>query len=371
MPLSFDGDMMRSMLFSLAVVLFGSCLDRINIDIPNNDLPIVVDGLITDEPGPYTVQITRALPLTADLNFIKPVSAKSVTIFDNVGNAEQLKEVEIGVYQTKTNGIRGVVGREYFIRIETRDGKVYESIPDKLNPVGKVDSVYYEFESFQPINEPTRYGFKVFADARGVPNGDNLFRWKFRATFELDGYPDSHTVGREGDPCSPAPRPCGGDGPGGSCTCCKCWATVSETQPTVSDNQFVSNGVFKKVHVGYAALEYFPFLIKYRLEVRQMSLSRTAFEYWKTIQSQKEGTASLFQPPTGKTRSNLFEKNGQTDIQGIFYAAAVKTKYAYIKNADVPIRLEVAKWNCVDGRIAEDCRLAYPFSTTEKPADWQ
>lgn len=363
--------MKRGILFSFAAILLGSCLDRINIDIPNSDLPIVVDGFITDEPGPYKVQITRALPLNADLNFRRPVSANKVTIFDNAGNSEQLIEVGIGFYQTRTNGIRGVVGREYFIRIETRDGKVYESIPDKMNPVGKVDSIYHEFEPFQPINEPTKYGFRVYADARGIPNSDNLFRWKFSGTFELDGYPALHTVAVEGNPCSPAPRPCRNNGPFGSCTCCKCWATVSETQPRVSDNQFVSNGVFKKVEVGYVPLEYFPFLIRYRLEVKQMSLSRVAFDYWKTIQSQKEGTASLFQPPTGKTRSNLFEKNGQTEVQGIFYATAVKTKYTYIKNADVPIKLKVAKWNCEEGRIAEDCRLAYPFSTTEKPVDWQ
>lgn len=357
--------------FLIIGTLLAACLDRINIAIPSTELPIVVEGLITDEPGPYTVQLTRASRLNENLNFRKAVSAERVTIFDNAGNSEQMVEIEQGFYRTKSDGIRGVVGREYYVRIETRDGKIYESTPEKMNPVGKVDSIYYEFETFQPIADPTQYGFRVYVDAKGVTNGDNLFRWKFSRTFEIDGYPLLHTVAVEGNPCSPAPRFCGSNGENGSCTCCKCWVSVFETQPRISDNQFVSNGVFKKVEVGYVPLEYFPFLIKHRLEVQQMSLSRMAFEYWKTVQSQKEGISSLFQPPTGKTRSNLFEKNGNTEVQGIFYAAAVTKKQIYIRNADVPIRLKVEKWNCAEGIIAEACTFAYPFSSNEKPIDWQ
>ncbi len=362
--------MKRSALFLLSLTLFNSCLDRINIDIPNTTLPIVIDGLITDEPGPYTIQITRAAQLEENLNFKKFISAKSVTIFDNEGNSEQLSETEIGVYQTDPNGMRGVVGREYFIRIETRDGKIYESVPDKMNPVGKVDDLYYEFETFQPIADPTQYGFRIYADAQSVANGNNLFRWKFSGIFEIDTWPELHTVGLDGNPCVPDPRGCI-DALDGSCTCCRCWVHVPEKLPRVSDNQFVSNGVFKKIEVGYVPIEYFPFLIKYRLEVKQMSLSRMAFEYWKTVQSQKEGTSSLFQPPTGKTRSNLFEKNGSSEVQGIFYAAAVQKKQTYITNSDLPIDIEVATWNCEVGRIAEDCTRAYPLSTGEKPIDWQ
>jgi Domain of unknown function (DUF4249) len=353
----------------VVMFLFG-CVDRIDITVPTTELPVVVDGLITDEPGPYTVQITRASTLDGFLKFRKFVSAKSVTLFDNVGNSELLTEIETGIYQTKVNGIRGVVGREYALKIEMRDGKVYESIPDKMNPAGEVDKVYYELETFQPLGSPTQNGFRIYADAKSVASGDNLFRWKFEGIFEIDTYPELHTVGGDGNPCVPAPRQCI-DAIDGSCTCCRCWVHVPEKLPRVSDNQFVSDGIFKKIEVGYVPIEYFPFLIKYRLEVKQMSLSRAAFEYWKIVQSQKEGTSSLFQPPSGKLRSNLFERNGNSEVQGIFYAASIKKKHIYIRNSDLPIKIEVDTWNCEVGRIAEDCTLAYPRSTGEKPIDWQ
>jgi len=352
----------------LGFLLLASCIDRIRIEIPDSELQLVVDGVITDEPGPYTVQLTRASRVDDFLNFRKFVTAKSVTIYDNIGNTELLNETQMGVYQTKANGIQGVVGREYWIKIEMLDGRVYESIPDRMNPVGRLDSLYYEVETFQPISDPTQYGLRIYVDGKGIPEEDNLLRWKFQGTYVIDAYPLIHTSAPF---CTPDPRPCGSDFP---CTCCRCWVTRNEDQPHVSDNQFVSNGLFKRAEIVYIPIEYFPFQIKYRISVKQMSLSRRAFDYWRIIQRQKEGATSLFQPPTGIARTNIVEKSGLGTTLGIFYAAAVKKKEVYITRADVTRQLQsitIPNWNCEVGIIAEDCRLAFPLSTTTRPADWK
>ena len=153
--------MNRFVLLFFVSILISSCIDRIDITIPKSTTSqLVVEGVITDEPGPYTVKLSLASPADGFLKFTKPVTATQVTLFDNAGNAEVMNEIETGTFQTKPNGMRGVIGREYFIRVETRDGKTYESLPDRMNPVGSVDSLYYEFESFEPLNEQTRYGFR-------------------------------------------------------------------------------------------------------------------------------------------------------------------------------------------------------------------
>jgi Domain of unknown function (DUF4249) len=362
-------EMKRIVILFLCTLLITSCIDRINITIPDSSASqLVVDGLITDEPGPYTVRLSLATRVDGFLQFRKLITAGRVTIFDNLGNSEDLTLIEAGTYQTKPNGIRGMVGRAYAVRIETVDGKVYESIPDMMNPSGSLDSVYYKRETFQPLNEPTRYGLRVYTDGRGVPDGDNLFRWKYTGTYQISTYPLQHKDSR----CAADPRACGSEG--GICTCCDCWVNQYAEQPYISDNQFVSNGNFKNIEVAYVPIEYIPFEIKYRMEVKQMSLSRAAFDYWKTIQSQKEGGSSLFQPPTGKTRTNIFEKNGLTEAQGIFYASSVSLKQTYVANdlikglfLDIPI----VSYCAPPGEIQEDCRLAFPHSTTTKPHDWK
>jgi hypothetical protein len=105
---------MRKMrMLMVALILLSSCIDRLNIKVPDsNASQLVVDGLITDELGPYLINLSLSTKVDGFLQFRKLVTAKRVTIFDNVGNSEDLTLIETGIYQTKPNGIRGVVGRE-------------------------------------------------------------------------------------------------------------------------------------------------------------------------------------------------------------------------------------------------------------------
>lgn len=360
--------MKKSIVLFIALILFNSCIDRISIEIPDGGSILVVDGLITDEPGPYRVEVTRAAKLDTDLNFRKFVSAKSVAIFDNLGNSEVLKELEPGIYETSPNGIRGVVGREYHVRVEGRDGKTFESVPEMIKPVGKLDSVYYEAVSFQPLDAPTENGFDIFMDSKGLPDSDNQLRWKFSATYLVETFPELHVV-PIGEGFAPDPLPCSSFAlssgsvlpvPGKPCDCCTCWVTQFEDKPHVSDNQFVTDGTFKRVKLGYVPINNLYFYDKVMIEVKQLSLSRMAFDFWKNIQAQKEGSGSLFQPPSGVVHTNIFEKNGAEQAQGLFYAAGASKKVIFIT---IPGMAAPAQVN-------NTC-LSYKYSTNQKPIDWQ
>ena len=154
----------------ILIVLTTACVDRITIKVPV--LPsalFTVDGLITDEPGPYTIQLTSAIRVDGGLTRGgEAISVKKITLYDDIGNEEILSEITQGTYQTKPDGIRGKIGREYHIRIEANDGTIYESLPDKMNPVGEVDTIYHRFQSFQPTNSPTEYGYRISIDAHDL-----------------------------------------------------------------------------------------------------------------------------------------------------------------------------------------------------------
>jgi len=108
-----------------------------------------------------------------------------------------------------------------------------------------------------------------------------------------------------------------------------------------------------------------------------MSLTQTAYTYWKSIASQKEAVGSLFQPITGKISSNLFEINNAQGVQGIFYAAAITKKQIYLDKNSHPAEVYVPQDFCNDvvrsGAVGLDCRIAFPgsASTTQRPADWR
>ncbi len=299
------------------------------------------------------------------------------------------------MYQTDPDGIRGEIGRSYYIRVELNDGGVFESIPDKMDPVGAVDSVYYDFESYQPTNGPTEYLYRIYADAHQAESGNNLIRWKLNGTYVVETLPQyTHCPI---PPCNWCPTPCSGyawvngelkegyainpvtNEPeyviGLTCTCCRCWVTPPESKPKVNDLQ-VSHGRFVGVEMGTIPVNFYTFFEKYRVQVIQMSLSSNAHKYWKAIQEQKEAIGSLFQPVTGEIPTNIEGSETDRRVQGIFYASAVAKKTIYLTKNLNKVSVRVPQDDCGgilrDGAIGLDCRIAFPgsYSTTEKPADW-
>jgi hypothetical protein len=392
--------MKKSLILFFTLLVYDSCIDRLDVITPNSNFQLVVDGSITDAPGPYTVKLSRTRKLV-DYSPLPTVLAKSVTIFDDEGNSEILTETTTDVFQTSPTGIRGVIGREYFVRIELHNGKIYESIPEEIKPAGTVDSVYYEFQKNVSEKGIASYHFRIFMDSRGKPEGENYFLWKLTGTYRVITSPKLYFV-RDGDVYLKRPRPCSGFilDPNtdelvyvSPCECCQCWASQVGEKPNVSDNYTTANGRFSKVDMGIVPVEFWNFWDKTLVKVEQLSLSKTAFNYWKTIQDQKEGATSLFQPASGKAISNVFLKNGNEEVQGIFYAAAVSKKILFLTTLDIPLGPSVippppalppravpkAGEPYVDGPffsidpfvIRESCLLAFKHSTTQQPPDWK
>ncbi len=308
----------------LLLLFLSACIDRIDIGKSEADgTQIVVDGFISDEPKFHRVKLFRSSGTYDILSNPEPFSAKEVSISDDLGNREILREFGLGNYFT--NGTyRGEVGRTYILRIEARDGRIYESSPETIQPSGTIDTVYYEFESFKPLSGPTESGFRIYMDSRGTNEKENFLRWRFTGTYKIAAFPELNTIGPATAPI-PAPLSC----------CSSCWVVQAEDKPKVSKGQFVSDGVFRKVEVGYVPITDRSFQVKYMIEVEQMSLSRDAYNFWKTVQDQREGVGSLFQPPLGIPRTNIFGTRGEDNVQGIFYASSVARKIVFLTREDV------------------------------------
>ena len=390
--------MKKPLLFFTALIFYDSCIDRLDINIPNALPQLVVEGNITDRPGPYAVKITYTKKL-ADYNSPPPVAVKEVIIFDNVGNRETLSQTSSAIFQTSALGLRGTIGREYFVRIELSNGKIYESVPERINPAGAIDTAYYEFEQYKPEKDETKYQFRIFMDSRGNEEGKgkNFFLWKLTGTYRVETRPELHFILTPGPVKDP--RPCSGFvldlksntiGYLKPCECCQCWANLVDKKPNVSDGYIVANGKFNRVDMGVIPIEFWHFWDKTLVTVEQLSLSKTAFDYWKTIKDQKEGATSLFQPAFGKARSNIFLKNGQEEVQGIFYAAGVTKKTFFLTANHIPLGPGIIppppslppRWVPLPGFedpnfdsppfvIRESCLLAFSNSSTQQPLDWK
>jgi hypothetical protein len=361
----------------IVFTIMSACVEQINFDSPPAQSMIVVEGFISDSTGPYTVKISRALDLDADSSRRQPVTNATITLFDDEGNEEDLAETDPGVYMTG-GVIHGQVGHAYHIHLETSDGKIFESAPDKIKPGGEIESIRYEFEE---ATEDKGYGeldadvFKVYVDAKTGSAGENFVRWRFKGTYKVFTNPELHVTFLQVSSYL-TPVPCSGYivvaalGGGklekiGECTCCTCWVNQFEEIPQLSDEQLISGNQFNNVEVAKIPINSSTFYDKYLVEVEQMSLSRTAFDYFRLIRAQKQGASSLFQPPSGEIRGNVSPLNSNDLVVGLFWATSVKRKSIFIPRGVVPYVLPPAVF------VPDACTNYFPHSTTIQPASWQ
>jgi len=132
-------DLLKYTALVLLAATVTSCQKVIDVDLNSGDPKVVIEGGISDQPGPYHIRLTRTV------NFDRPnefpaISGASVRISDDAGNAEMLTETSPGIYTCST--LLGTPGRVYTLEVSA-DGEVYTSSSTLPDPV-PIDSLTLE-----------------------------------------------------------------------------------------------------------------------------------------------------------------------------------------------------------------------------------
>ena len=349
-----------------------SCITPIEFKVPDSEPLLVVDGMITNEPGPYTVKLFKSFVIND--RYENPVTefGAEVILHDSDGNQESLAEVDRGVY--RTGGIiQGIIGKSYYITIKTLDGGRYESEPETILPPGTLEDLSYRYRSgIEVINGnqvPVR-GFDIFIDGSAESDA-RLLRWKMTGTYKILTFPELKTrITDRGT--FPDPLPCSGyqiDDDGGvekvgPCVCCTCWVNTVSDFPVLSDDRFTGGQEFNDILVDFVPLDRRLFYEKFHAEVSQLSLNKTTYEFWKAVRDQKNGATSLFQPPNALARGNVRSLNSDQQVLGIFSACGVSKRSLFLYPGDADEK--VLPIDTIRG----SCLKVDPSSTLNRPDFW-
>jgi hypothetical protein len=347
-----------------------SCIDPFQISADFKQEILVVDGLITDQPGPYSIKISRTQSLNNQLDNTNHETGASVTIYDDQGNSELLKETVAGTYQTKI--FTGVIGRTYHLELSTKEGYKYTSNPEELISCGEIIDVRIEHEK----NLRNIDGYQIYLDAEVRPEQNGLVRWRWTGTYEILTFPGLRTKGKYDYDTRktfdiPDPIPCSGlisvsetlvkiaD-----CECCNCWVT-QYSDPILSNLRFIQGNSIKDQKIAFVPINRRIFYNKYYLEVEQMSLSKTVYDFWKSVSAQKTTGSDLFQTPPPRLSTNMVATNSKSlPVMGIFSASSIKRKVIQITRDQLPYPVPN-----IDTLIAS-CLTIYPNTTNTKPSFW-
>jgi len=137
----------------LATLFCASCEKEISIDLNSSNPQLVIEGNISDAPGPYSVKLSKTVNFSST-NIYPPVRGAFITISDNTGIIDTLTEVEPGLYKTHT--IVGTEGNTYILKVMT-EGKQYDAISTMPKKI-PLDSI-----QFDPFSDPGSSDKKVFS----------------------------------------------------------------------------------------------------------------------------------------------------------------------------------------------------------------
>lgn len=175
---------LKFLIISFAILSLISCEEKIDIELNTDEnVRIVVDGMITDQPGPHYVKLSYTASYF--YNQATPrVTDALVTISSEEGTLT-LSEVDTvpGLYRTPDE-TRGIVGNTYTLHVDDNLGRSLTA-SCKLTRGAPIDSISlrYEKDDFGDI-----YYYKVDMYAlEPAGKGDNyFFRIYVNDTLESD-----------------------------------------------------------------------------------------------------------------------------------------------------------------------------------------
>lgn len=156
-------------LLFIAIWTFSSCTKEINLNLADKSGTIVIEGNITNQPGPYLVKVSKSVPFSEE-NIYPTIDDALVIISDNTGIKDTLQFVGDGLYQT--NKIQGAVGNTYELTV-IAEGNTYtakSTMPTAVSLTDlSIDSIkfgnsinYTLFPQFiDPIELGNRYLFMI------------------------------------------------------------------------------------------------------------------------------------------------------------------------------------------------------------------
>jgi hypothetical protein len=167
--------------FGLAILLLAlGCESVIKIDLKNVEPRLVIEGVISDQPGQSRFTISKTTDYF-EPNSFPMVSGALVVVSDDNGWADTLNEVQPGIYYAPD--LVGQIGRAYYASV-TVDSVVYTATSYIPSPI-MIDSVRTEYQEGGGIGMEEEEGYRLYVNFTDPPDIPNYGRLKITVNDSL------------------------------------------------------------------------------------------------------------------------------------------------------------------------------------------
>ena len=313
----------------LLIVIFCSCTEIYNPDVNSDTNALIVEGLITNGTGPFTVKLSQSVPFDS-LTVSKAVSGAKLTVITGKNISYQLIEGVNGSYNLPLT-FKSTIGESYKLHIETADGNIYESNTQTLLHPQSLDTIqgFYTMQNYMDINKNynTVDGVDIRVDLfNHVSNTESAPLCRFKSNITIQ-YTYSGTV------TDTTPWHWFYFG----------WQSFNlNGNENITDERSLSrNGVIKNHSLGFVPFGIMSYgfnmplttlVSYYYFRCDQYTINADTYNFYKAANTQLTASGKIFDPVTSQLYGNMKCINNPSKIVlGLFEVSSV-TQSAFIIN---------------------------------------
>lgn len=334
----------KPLILVLLFITLITCIDPFNPNLKGSTSILIVDALLTNENSSYAFKLSW----TSQNQNTKPVMAAgaTITLKDKNGVSTNFAEASPGIYKSDSLRFLGETGNSYVLEIITSDGNEYESDTCTMFPVEPIDKIYFnKDQEFINNGSEIQDGIRIFIDSENQGDGKYV-RWIYEEWWKFSVpepkryvYINKDDI-REVDQIKQV-----------------CYAYNGSDDIEIKSTASAGTNRIEKQPILFVASDQSDrLLIRYYVEIKQLSLSKTEFEFWDHMKEINEGGVDIFEKQPFSVPSNIHNKLNPSElVLGYFQVSAVEPKSMYIVPDDIaPLNIPLYEYKCDRVEVGPD-----------------
>ncbi len=340
------------MLF-IFISTLSSCIKEVKLNYRTPQPTLVVEGLLLTDGTPCKVTLSYSgLFIPAGAQVPDYINDATVFVKDNdEADSVQLVNQDNGVYLAE-DFFKVKVGNSYSISITLSNGEKYTSVPEKVLPVSndfQLDTIGVSV----PYGLPDLYGADIQIRTKDPAGEKNYYRW-----IAIDYLPRE----AKGVPCG---------SPGGAPVSCFkfCYQFYNEKDIRILSDATIDGNEIR--HQTVLVAPYYYVGLHY-VEIKQLSLSRQAYQFWQLYLEQSARTGSILDPLPSPIQGNIYNVADPDKLAlGYFEVSDVASKKYILFPTFINAYYTLAyAFRYIDPRIGP-CWEIYPDAIHFAPSGWE
>jgi len=353
-------------LFAVFLLLtLSTCIQPFEAEVPTAVEGLVVSAALTTVPGQQEVRLQSPAAYTTQA-LQNAIRNAQVWVEDEKGERQfYVENMRIpGQYLPQNRDFVGVIGKTYTLHIITADNHTYVSKPELLRATPPIKRIYPEaILAENSILGNALHGYKVLLDTEDSATKGDYYRWTW-VHYEQAGF----CLTYQGFPFGASEQAWVG------IACCEnpCWDIYRCNQNCINVQ---SDALINGRTISQQPIHSIPYCPRdYYIEVQQRSISRDAYNYWRTVDQLANNNGSIFDAAPAAVRGNIRCTSDSTQlVYGLFEVSDVYETGVFIDR--IPQTSIPTVFTCTPTPLSAnpfDCRpcVESAFRTRVKPKYW-